>query len=492
VKRFPTLGVLVYLPILLSFLLVTLLLPSYLENRNRWDDSPVWSPDGTKIAFVKTDISSDRDGYSEIHVMNADGSNQTRLTKNSIEDKGPNWSPDGSKIVFSSGNDIYVMIADGSNQIKLTDSPGGNSTPAWSPDGTKIAFSSGRDGNYEIYVMDADGGNQTKLTDNPTDDIGPQWSPDGSKIVFTSGNDIYVNIYVMNADGSNQTRLTNNNKPNSSSEPAWSPDGTKIAFTQRNTSFYAHYSAIFVIDADGSNQTRLTNNDNESDLPAWSPEWSPDGSKIAFTSYHDDNFEIYVMNADGSNPSRLIDSSSSPVWSPDGSKIVFTFTANSGSESMAEILEYRTEIYVMNADGSNPTMLSDVLLHVLEVLIPLTLIPIFVAILIILLVVLQRRQLLGKGRTSIYGVLSLVLGLAGFFSASFIIWFSSPLEFISPLAAVVAITFGAVGIGRISRNPNLRGKDIAKAGLLFGIGDLILWVIISIIVFLSLPTIPLP
>jgi len=79
-----------------------------------------------------------------------------------------------------------VMDADGSNQTRLTRDPADDSGPAWSPDGSRIAFMSYRDRNDEIYVMDADGSNQTRLTRDLANDIGPAWSPDGSRIAFES------------------------------------------------------------------------------------------------------------------------------------------------------------------------------------------------------------------------------------------------------------------------------------------------------------------
>lgn len=93
---------------------------------------PSWSPDGRKIAFV-----SERDGNSEIYMMNADGSDVTRLTDHSADDWGASWSPDGRKIAFVSdrdGNDeIYMMNADGTNVTRLTNNPGVDKFPVWQP-----------------------------------------------------------------------------------------------------------------------------------------------------------------------------------------------------------------------------------------------------------------------------------------------------------------------------------------------------------------------
>ena len=110
-----------------------------------------------------------------------------------IEDRGPFWSPDGSRIAFTSQRDrndeIYVMDADGSNQRRLTNDPAQEWWSSWSPDGSRIAFVSNRDGNNEIYVMDADGSNQQRLTNNPAGDSIPSWSADGSRITFQSDRD---------------------------------------------------------------------------------------------------------------------------------------------------------------------------------------------------------------------------------------------------------------------------------------------------------------
>jgi Tol biopolymer transport system component len=260
-----------------------------------------------KVAFVST-----RDGNSEIYVMNADGTNQTRLTNNPADDQNPSMSPDSTKIAFTSNRDgayyqIYLMNADGTNLTRLTNHPAMDLSPSFGSDGSKIVFSSRLDGNSDLYVMNADGTNQIRLTDHPSGDETPVFSPDGSKIVFTSSRDVFDEIYVMNADGTDQTNLTNH--PAHDNSPSFSPDGSEIAFT----SIRDGNLEIYVMNTDGTNLTRLTNN------PAVdaSPSFSPGVSKIAFVSTRAGNHEIFAMDADGSNPTNLTNNpefDSQPSW----------------------------------------------------------------------------------------------------------------------------------------------------------------------------------
>ena len=194
-----------------------------------FDASPAWSPDGNQITFVRdtdppaTGSVYPPSGNQSIYVMDSDGSNE-RLAE--FPTWG-SWSPDGERIVFVANFDgfseISVMDSDGSNVQQLTHTPGRdawNLAPKWSPDGQKIVFDSTRDGNFEIYVMDADGSNVQRLTYNDKADARAAWSPDGQRIVFHSYRDGRAEIYVMDADGDNMERLTSNN-PFDAHHPDW-------------------------------------------------------------------------------------------------------------------------------------------------------------------------------------------------------------------------------------------------------------------------------
>jgi Tol biopolymer transport system component len=397
--------------------------------------SPSWSPDGTQIAYTR--VSANR--RDQIWIMDADGSNPHAFTHCGSEclgDSSPSWSPDGTQIAFVRRTGSGAIIPWSVNvwpvgdpislpipQIEL-DGATFAAGLSWSPDGSSLALETDSDG-AGLYVADVEEERVRLLTKSPAPDpSASSWSPDGNHIVF-SGTPVgseSATLYVADADGTKVREITG--LPTNASWPAWqpiraetqpeppapvgpmangpiyfrvgggdggsrvesilsdgtgrhvvfpddgpvhysridfSPDGARIAFDN----FLQGEYGIETADPDGTDVLRLTDGVNDS----WAS-WSPDGTKILFSSTRYDPSigqctpgdphefgcptDIYVMGADGSNVTRLTDDplpEFMPVWSPDGSRIAFVREADPVPAAF-------TGIYTMNPDGSDVKRLS--------------------------------------------------------------------------------------------------------------------------------------
>ncbi|UCC75982.1 MAG: PD40 domain-containing protein [Anaerolineales bacterium] len=285
---------------------------------------PLSGSGGGRIAFA-----TNRDGNYEIYVMNADGTDQRRLTYNPYEDRDPVWSPDGTQIAFSNyeagHTDIYVINADGSNLRRLTTKGGG--APAWSRDGARIAFSRNEPAT-DLYVMNADGTGAQQLTDTGTDRavFSPDWSPDETHMVcVVDANPVRAleevsTIHVLNLDelppGRSAELADLRPLPRVGERvndgPVWSPDGSWIAFSTE----VEGRRDIYLMHADGTGLTLVTNTE---DINGFHPNWSPDGTQLVFQSSPFGHWDIYITNADGSDPRRLTTEGANdtdPDWAP--------------------------------------------------------------------------------------------------------------------------------------------------------------------------------
>jgi Tol biopolymer transport system component len=259
---------------------------------------------------------------------------------------------------------IYAVNPDGTGLVQLTHARSFAGDPSWSPDGTQIVFEKPYKDRQVLWLMDADGSNKHMIADQPpnTYSFSAVFTPDGTHVVYTRcrlfeirpGDRAFTcRIFSIATDGTDRVGITTTDPPLEvfDFEPMVSSDGSTIVFTRHNQNYDGIIGQLYTMDIDGSNQLPITAPRYE----AWYADWSPDDTHIVFTSnsnrYGSNGF---VMNADGTNIVRL---TTTPfphndyqlMYSPDGTQLVFA------SDRNLESICCDTQMFVMNADGTNQT-----------------------------------------------------------------------------------------------------------------------------------------
>jgi len=234
--------------------------------------TPRLSPDGSTVAYVVATIDGAANEYmSSIWLARLDGSDEPRqFTSGTTRDATPVWSPDGSLIAFTSKRaskamQLFVIPIEGGEAVQLTEFSEDVEELAWSPDSTKVVVSARvRDHEDEEEDRNRPPLRLTRLQFR-LDNVG-----------WTAGRRRH--LFVVAADGSSDpTQITFGDFEDAA--PAWSPDGDRIAFTSARHDNWdiQPTSALYVVAASGGDPEALTAPDSS----AWAPSWSPDGKRLA-------------------------------------------------------------------------------------------------------------------------------------------------------------------------------------------------------------------
>lgn len=281
--------------------------------------SSVWGSTNGLIVFR-----SDRDGEPDLFTIDPATSATVKLTTSpGSGELQPAWSPEGERIVFVRRGaivgrpDLFVVTAAGGGRTRVTSTPLPERNPSWSPNGTRLVYAARTAPGepFRIFVVRADGSGREQLTFQEAGfDAAPVWSPDGTRIAFVSNRaGGFPELYLMNADGTGVKRLTTNSLIDGN--PSWSPDGTRLVFERccENGT-----SDLVTIDVTTRSEVNVTPSASSQEFD---PSWSPDGTRIAYDAFEvgQGNIDIWVVNADGSNPVRLTEQAGpdlSPDWQP--------------------------------------------------------------------------------------------------------------------------------------------------------------------------------
>lgn len=300
---------------------------------------PQISPDGKKIVYLRNfaDPMNDR-RYSNLWIINADGSDHRAITTGNRNDTSPRWSPDGTRLAFISGDDgnaqIYVRWMDSGQTARITNLEQSPNAFAWSPDGKRISFA----------ALEPD--KSLHIADLPAPPSGAKWADPAKvydKLVYRF-NGVgylkpgYMQLFVVSAEGGAPRKITSGKFPNAGtqfapSRASWTPDGKYLLVSANRHAEEEHEyedTEVYEFSVTDGSMRALTNRKG----PDNSPAVSPDGKHVVYTGF-DDRYQghqttkLYVMNRDGSNSHSLSDKLdrdvSSPAWALDGSGVYFLY-----------------------------------------------------------------------------------------------------------------------------------------------------------------------
>jgi Tol biopolymer transport system component len=305
------------------------------------DGRPSWSPDGTKVCaeLGRDVVVLSREDHSVLNKIGPEGQWVA----------SPDWSPDGSRILYSTYGrhrdydvrswGIYSSNPDGSDPKNLAVD---GWEAEWNPQGDKIAYQLKKFYTKDrIAVMDGDGQNMHPVTKGGTLQRDFSWSPGGHQVTYDTIQVDTYQIRITDITGKKDRKITDGDSGRFiDKNPEWSPDGKQILFERHDKRFPVN--GLWTVDPNTKKVKEVAQGFTRN-LDAT---WSPDGSKIAFASNRDGgDLDIYVMDADGTDVTQVTDlpgHEHAPSWSPDGNALAFNridFEAPKGQQHSVHIQE---------------------------------------------------------------------------------------------------------------------------------------------------------
>ena len=365
---------------------------------------PHISPDGRLVAYVLTVVDPQRNRRnSSIWVVPSDGqSPPRRLTAENFNSNSPRWSPDGARIAFLSSRAVETPAAGPAEpprpQICILSMSGGDAQVVshlkngvtafqWSPDGKRfvavsrtgpsdniapparksdvrhykhISYKFNDSGWFDdkrghLWIIDASTGKERQLTSGDDwNDLDPQWSPDGARIAFVSDrtgheydNSYNRDVWVIPAAGGPLTQISDHAFDDEM--PRWSPDGSQILFAGQTAR--RQFPKLYVAPATGGVASRLVTEDL--DLIPTSVHWGPGPNEIRFQSGFKGTEQVFRVDL---NAAKTF-----PVTSGERAYHAFDLNEKAGLMTyLANDFEHLDDVYLSALDGSGERQLTHV------------------------------------------------------------------------------------------------------------------------------------